>query len=435
MTENGYKHQQRHGLPPLGRRIVKTAVAVFLCLLFYYLRGHWGETMPAEAMITAIICLQPYMEDTKAFALNRLTGTLIGGFWGLAFLLFASVTGIEANPALTLVAMAIGLLPTLYTSIALRLPDTSGLAAIVYLCVVVSYPDISEPLGSAAERILGVLVGTAAAIIVNMFRLPKNRRLDRVFFVRTKDLVPNRFSEMSPTILYHLNYLYRDGIKLCLVSEHAPAFFTPQVQGIQITVPMIVMDGAAVYDMNDNRYIHRRTLSVETAKEVREALAGEGLSFFTYTIHRDKVCIFHQGEFTEPEKLMMKRMRRSLYRDYLEGEIYKTAEIVCFKVFAGYSEIASLTDKVTSLLPAGKTRTAVRKQEGVQGISALYIYSADATIANAEEWLTNYLGNGESGLTKEEIRLREGCRNEHDSMMLIRQIYRRYQPYKWAKDR
>ena len=27
-------------LPPLGQRIVKTAVAVLLCLLFYWLRGY-----------------------------------------------------------------------------------------------------------------------------------------------------------------------------------------------------------------------------------------------------------------------------------------------------------------------------------------------------------------------------------------------------------
>ena len=433
MKENRLKQQHRHGFPPLGQRIVKTAIAVLLCLLFYYLRGRWGETMPAEAMITAIICLQPYLEDTKSFALNRLAGTLIGGFWGLVFLLIASLTGIESIPLLTLAVMSAGLLPTLYSTILLRLPDTSCLAAIVYLCVVVSYPDITEPLGSAAERVIGVLVGTAAAILVNVVRLPRDKRLDRVFFLRTKDLVPKRFSEMSPAVLYHLNSLYRDGARLCLVSEHAPAFYSEQMQGIQMTVPMIVMDGAAIYDTNENRYIHQQTLAFETAKEVREILAAEGLSFFTYTIHRDKLCIFHQGEPTASEKVMLERMRRSLYRDYLDGEVYKTAEIVCFKVFGNDEEIENMVRTIIPSLPAGLTRTTVRPQEGAPGISALYIYSSEATIAKAEEWVAGYLGNGETRLTKEEIRLREGCRSEHDALRLIRAVYMRFRPYKWSK--
>ncbi len=435
MRENRLKQQQRHGFPPLGQRIVKTAIAVLVCLLFYYLRGRWGDTMPAEAMITAIICLQPNLENTKSFALNRLVGTLIGGFWGLVFLLIASLTGIASVPILTLAVMAAGLLPTLYTKSLLKRPGTSSLAGIAYLCVVVSFPDISEPLGSAAERILGVLVGTAAAILVNVIRVPRDRRLDRVFFIRTKDLLPNRFSEMSPSVLYHLNSMYRDGARLCLVNEHAPAFYSEQMQGIKMTVPMIVMDGAAVYDTNENRYIHQQTLAFESAKEVREILAAEGLSFFTYTIHRDKLCIFHQGEPTASERLMMERMRRSLYRHYLDGEVYKTAEIVCFKVYGTDEEVRNMAKTIIPSLTPGLTRTAIRPQEGVPGISALYIYSSEATVSKAEDWVADYLGTGETRLTKEEIRLREGCRDERDAMRLIRAVYLRFRPYKWSRKR
>ena len=50
---------QRFEWHPVGQRIVKTSVAVTLTLFFYMLRGYAGETMPAEAAITAIICMQP----------------------------------------------------------------------------------------------------------------------------------------------------------------------------------------------------------------------------------------------------------------------------------------------------------------------------------------------------------------------------------------
>ena len=57
---------------PVGQRIVKTSAAVTLCLFFYMWRGYQGESMPAEAAITAIICMQPDLHDTRENALTRL---------------------------------------------------------------------------------------------------------------------------------------------------------------------------------------------------------------------------------------------------------------------------------------------------------------------------------------------------------------------------
>ena len=72
---------------PPGQRIIKTSAAVLLCLLFYMLRGYRGNQMPAEAAITAIICMQAYLTDTAENAVSRLLGTMIGACWGFLFLL------------------------------------------------------------------------------------------------------------------------------------------------------------------------------------------------------------------------------------------------------------------------------------------------------------------------------------------------------------
>ena len=85
------KNKRQFYLPHIGQRIVKTSVAVFLTLLVYYLRGYRGADMPAEAAITAIICMQPYARDSRAFAVSRFIGTFIGAAWGLGFLLLMLV--------------------------------------------------------------------------------------------------------------------------------------------------------------------------------------------------------------------------------------------------------------------------------------------------------------------------------------------------------
>ena len=217
--------KQQLYFPPLGQRIIKTSVAVFLCLVFYRLRGYRGETMPAEAAITAIICMQPYVQDTKDYALNRLSGTLIGAFWGFVFLLVVPLfPSLDQNPVTLYPLMGLGILVTLYSAVVIRKPDTSSLAAIVFICVVIAYPDIEHPLDQAFHRVLDVMVGTGIAIGVNLFRLPRMKQEDRVFFVRTKDLAPDQLSQIPSSVLFRLNYLFSDGAKICLMSEHAPAF-------------------------------------------------------------------------------------------------------------------------------------------------------------------------------------------------------------------
>ena len=420
-------------LPHLGQRIVKTTVAVFLCLLFYYLRGYRGQDMPTEAAITAIICMQPYVRDTGAYAFNRFVGTLIGAFWGLLLLLLLNdFPALGASVLLLYAMMAAGVLLSLYSAVLVRMPDASGLASIVFLCIVIAFPDIDAPLRQAAHRILDVFVGTAVATAVNVFRLPRAKRPEQVFFLRTKDLVPDRFSHLSGAALMQLNYLNKDGAKICLMSEHAPAFFSLQMSGVRLSAPLIVMDGAAVYDANENRYLQALTIPPEDSAPVRERLAALGISSFIYTIHHDKTCVFHSGEFREEERLVYERMRRSPYRSYLEGEIYDPAEIVYLKIIAPYGRIEEIEHSLRAALPRGRLRRVVRPQQGGDDLAALYIYAHGATMEQAQRRLMETLREEEPSLVPVSVRLRAPYRSERDAIHLLHLVGSAYEPLFFA---
>ncbi|MGD9475244.1 MAG: aromatic acid exporter family protein, partial [Eubacteriaceae bacterium] len=71
-------------MPKIGMRTFKTFVAVYLCFLIYILRGQEGS--PFYSSIAAILCMQPYVQNSLNVALNRTIGTLMGGTMGLMFL-------------------------------------------------------------------------------------------------------------------------------------------------------------------------------------------------------------------------------------------------------------------------------------------------------------------------------------------------------------
>ncbi len=379
-------------LPHIGQRMIKTAVAVFFCLLIYRLLGYEGETMPVEAPITAIICMQPFISDSRTFAFNRFSGTFIGAGWGLIFLVLLYFCPILGQNFIVLYAlMGVGVLLAVYTAVTLHVPDTSGLSAIVFMCIVVQFPDIEAPHIVVARRIMGVMIGTFIAITVNLAHLPREKKTDLVFFVRAKDLTPDRFSQIPPAVLFHLNRLYEDGAKICLMLEHAPAFFTMQMSACQLSVPLIVMDGAAIFDSNKNRYISVETVNRSDSKWLRSWFREKGIGYFTYIIRNNRTCIFHDGELNDLEIQVLKQLQRSPYRSYLNGEDFHSEEIVYFKVIAENCELAKLKEELSPLLKGKALRLAIRDQASTPGVSGLYIYSDQATPERAQKLLLSLL--------------------------------------------
>ena len=422
--------------PPLGQRIVKTAVAVFLCLLYYWLRGYRGMNMPTEAGITAIICMQPYVHDSRDYALSRFTGTLIGSFWGLLLLLLLMAAP-RLGESLFLVYsfMAVGVLASLYTAVMLRRADASGLAAIVFLCIVISFPEIEEPLRQAGDRIFGVLLGTVIAIAVNVFHLPRSKNRDSVFFVRTRDLAPDRFSQIPSAAMYRLNYLYQDGAKICLMSEHAPAFFALQMSEAMLSVPLVVMGGAAVYDLSEQSYLYAETIRPQDSRRIREHLDRLGLSFFIYTVHSHRTCIFHRGDMREEERVIFKRMKRSPYRDYLDEGDFPDEEIVYLKLIGTDRETERWLARLQSFLHSRHLRGVIRPEAGTNGISGLYIYSARASVKQAENKVMEVLRKENPDLQPVEVFLEHPYETEHDAMHLLHRLGNLYEPVRlpWRK--
>lgn len=423
------KDRRSRYVPPVGHRIIKTAVAVFFCLLIYYLRGYRGQTMPVESAITAIVCMQPYVRESRYSALNRTMGTLIGAFWGLALLLFLYWFPALGERLIVLyLLMATGVLLSLYSTVLLRMPETSALAAIVFLCIVIAFPDIEEPLRQAGNRMLDVFTGTLVALVVNEFRLPRRRNRKMVYFVRVDDLIPDRSSPGLSSVLFRLNYLYNDGARICLMSEHAPAFFLLQLSAVQFRAPLIVMDGAAIYDTTENMFLRWETIDPADADHVRQRLDALGLSYFLYTVHHQKLCIFHHGEITAPEQVIFDRMRRSPYRSYLEGEIYDPSEIVYIKVIAEEEKIRQIEYSLRGVLPRGRLRRICREQTGAPGLSGLYIYPHSATVEQAEKRVMALLHQEDPDLRPIEVKAVETNRPGRDPYRLLSEIERRYEP-------
>ena len=157
-----------------GLRIIKTGLAVIISLIISELRP--GNGLAFYAAIAAVICMQPNVNQTLSKGINRVIGTIFGGFVGLIYLIAVpegSISLMVDYLIITFVATII-----IWIMASLNLKDAVSIAAIVFLSITINHANdpAGLPLPLALNRTLDTLIGVIVAIFVNYidFKLRKS---------------------------------------------------------------------------------------------------------------------------------------------------------------------------------------------------------------------------------------------------------------------
>ena len=149
----------------LGLRAIKTALAVFLCLLLAFI---FNRTDNLFACIASIICLKPTYNTTFNKGMERFIGTLIGGAVG--YLLLLAVYKMPFKEITTLSVAPFAILLVIYICNLIGLPASVEISCIVVLSVL-TWPDgnINDSLMYVVNRVLDTSMGIVVAMFVNRF--------------------------------------------------------------------------------------------------------------------------------------------------------------------------------------------------------------------------------------------------------------------------
>ena len=159
-------------IPLPGLRILKSALAVFLCFAADAFRG---GGVPFYSAIAAILCMQPDVASGLKVGINRVIGTLIGGFYGMGmlYLLRALFTG---EPGLAYYAViSVSIIPLMYITVLLKKTPATYITTVVFLSVTVSHGSDLIPYVFALNRIADTLIGIFISLFINWIPFLRKR--------------------------------------------------------------------------------------------------------------------------------------------------------------------------------------------------------------------------------------------------------------------
>lgn len=159
-------------LPKIGLRTIKSALAVFLCLV---LLPH----EPFFACLTAVICLQDTVANSIHMAIDRGGGTILGGTIGLLFLYICRFVIYNINNEITskliiYIVISLGIIVVIYICNVLKRQGAINVSCIVFLAVTTAHA-YDSPLYYAANRAFETIMGIIISILVNAFITPPSK--------------------------------------------------------------------------------------------------------------------------------------------------------------------------------------------------------------------------------------------------------------------
>ena len=336
--------------PPIGQRIIKSSAAVALCMVIYYIRSLMpiGNGIPFYSALAALWCMQPYEDTTKNNAGQRSFGTLTGAVFGLAFLNILHFINVT-NPIFVYLLASIIIIPVIYSTVLLNKRNASFFSCVVFLSIALTHSFDEDPYIFVFNRILDTFIGIAVGIGINELHFPVNHNDETLYVSGIDDVLISSDSHSIPYSKIELNRLIKGGVKFSVSTVRTPAELTEIMEGVELNLPVIVMDGAALYDIKEKQYLETVFLPSDVCSKAEDIIAECGLNCFVNAIFDTTLLIFYGKLQNVAETELFETHRHSPYRNYIRSSFRHNDEKVLYlTVLAEKSKIWVLKNKLKS---------------------------------------------------------------------------------------
>ena len=207
---------------------------------------------------------------------------------------------------------------------------------------------------------------------------PRKRRTDTLFVTAIDDVLFRRDSKMSDYSRIDLNRMLDDGLALFYdYADHR--LLSRGCGGLNIRLPIILMDGATIYDPVKHTYLATRALSHQDAARLKQRLQDLGLEAFSTVIMEDSALIFYDRINNAAAEQVYARLHTSPYRNYLNMPVPEDLDTAYLMVI---DEQKRIWDAYHTLDAEGETeqfKILCYDSDEYPGFAYIKIYRKDAT--------------------------------------------------------
>ncbi|MGN0426466.1 MAG: HAD hydrolase family protein [Agathobacter sp.] len=380
------KKDKKLHLPPVGLRIVKSAVGVFLCYIINMLRG--GAGIVFYSQLAVLWCMQDYVWESKAKAKQRAIGTFCGALYGLvALVLFHQIpasimTRSYFSELFYAIVVSLFIVVILYTTVVINKRQASYFSCVVFLSIVVNHAADINPYLFVWNRFLDTMIGILLGVLVNSFTLPREYHRDILFLSGLDDTLLSENDNLTGYSRVELNRMIDAGALFTISTMRTPASLMEPLRDIHLKLPVIVMDGAALYDIQEKKYIREYVISYEYSCRLIDFFDAHRIPYFANVIVDDLLVIYYQETDVKIYNELIQSLRRSPYRNYVNRRLPVGESVVYFMLLDKTEKIHGFYADLKKSSFYEKLKILCYESNDYPGYSYIKIYNHNAEKKN-----------------------------------------------------
>ena len=376
------KQSEKIKIPGIGMRIIKSAIAVALCILVDLIRGDDG--MVFYSMLAALWCIQMYRNNTLSNAVQRTIGTVVGALYGLVYILgYPKLVGVFGHGILIeTICLFVSIVLVLYTTVLIKRNQSSYFSCVVFLSIVINHIGDSNPYSFVWNRFLDTMIGIAIGILVNNVRLCFKPDRKTLFVSGVDDILVNKRNKVSAFSKVELNRMIDDGMRFTLATKRTPASVLEPLSDINFKYPIIVMDGAALYDIKSSAYVKEYVISPDTAVEINNLITDNGLNPYINVIIDDTLLIYYRDSEDEVNRRLVNELKVSPFRNYIKREFPGDESVVYFMILDKTEKIDAFYEILVKKEYDKRFKVLKYESEDYEGYSYIKLYNRNSSKEN-----------------------------------------------------
>lgn len=334
--------------PKVGKRIIKTMIAVFISISVYIVllaidellgfKKIWSEGLtilytPFFAAIAAVYALHRDKKSSYEQAKIRGFGSIIGGYYGMLVMLMTEYVLIDVYNLpteniylfyiLTYLIVSLAIIPLILFTVMIKQRSSVFITCLTFFSVTISIRNGGLPVALfATNRVLSTLVGIGISLLVNNLSLIRNKNRN-ILFVSSLDnnLLSVGSNEISPYIKYKLNNLYYKDMPLTFATTRTLSSLEYIFDDIDINFPLVVMNGAAVYHFKEQNYDNVYVINKETSNFIEQQLESLKMNAFTYAIDDNILHCYYKKLINEGETSFYNIRRLNNFDNFVRASL------------------------------------------------------------------------------------------------------------------
>ncbi len=119
-----------------------------------------------------------------------------------------------------------------------------------------------------------------------------------------------------------LSPLIKEGLNFTVASARTPATAVNLLRPLGLKLPVVLMDGAMVFDIEKNITIHTNSIPQSAVEEICDMLEIVGQSALAYTIDNGKLCVYYKSFDSDIEREFAKSREGTPYKEFFKIDDY-----------------------------------------------------------------------------------------------------------------